>query len=564
MHPREYLADCPAGTISTEEEEKKYYHADIVCDFVSQTNILYFAFPWYTLCMKKFILSCILLTSAFSYPVFADEGRGLSLGETLTMYFTEIFPTLTPDISNVTVKYSGIGTRTALRWALQRGIYYEMLPNSAAELRPDEPMTDKSFSQLLRRHFWTRITADDSPLTADDYERFMASIRTSYVYRILRLINTPEENTSTTPVSPESKLAQSDNYYVLENIYNLLQQNYLRGDKFNQTNLIYGAAEWLVNELGDPHTKFFRPDASTDFRNSLDSNIVGIGVIIDIDALGSLTITDIIRHSPAEKAGLAPGDKIIKIDGIVVSTTDGIIDDIARLRWQRETQVEVTVQSGKITKTVAIMREIIHVEQVETEELSDSYRIIFWEVDFGTDIIMESALQGFISSGKKRLILDLRNNPGGSMAETRSILNYFIDKWNPLVILQYPKLEVVNYALSPALADWTRYEIVILINGDTASAAEIIAATIREYFPKNTVIIGETSYGKWTVQELVSFDDKSLLKYTIARWLIPRTRLSIDGTGIIPDKKVIFDRQYWRTKRIDTQLLAAQQYEFSN
>jgi carboxyl-terminal processing protease len=513
--------------------------------------------------MKKlFILSTILIW--FLTPASFAEEQPLTLGETLTMYFTEIFPILTPEISNVTVKYSGIGTRSGLRGALQRGIYYEMLPNTAATLRPDEPMSDRAFSQLLRHHFWTRIASDDSLLTPDDYERFMVSIRTSFAYRVFRLLNTPEENTAPVSVSPESKLSQADNYYLLENIYNLLQQNYLRGEKFNQAELIYGAAEWLVNELGDQHTKFFRPDASTDFKNSLDGNIVGIGVIIDIDATGSLTITDVIRHSPAEKAGLSSGDKIIKIDGIAVSTENGIIDDIARLRWQAQTQVEVTVQSGKVIKTVAIVREIIHVEQVETEELTDSYRIIFWEVATGTDIIMEGALQGFLSSGKKRLILDLRNNPGGSLAETRSILNYWIDKWNPLVVLKYPKLEVLNYALNDSLTDWTKYEIVILINGDTASAAEIIAATIREYYPRNSVIIGDTSYGKWTVQELVSFDDKSLLKYTIAEWLIPRTRKSINKVGIVPDKKVVFDRQHWRTKKIDTQLLAAQQYNFSN
>lgn len=513
--------------------------------------------------MKKlFILSTILIW--FLTPTSFAEEQPLTLGETLTMYFTEIFPTLTPEISNVTVKYSGIGTRSGLRGALQRGIYYEMLPNTAATLRPDEPMSDRAFSQLLRHHFGTRIASDDSLLTPDDYERFMVSIRTSFAYRVFRLLNTPEENTAPVSVSPESKLSQADNYYLLENIYNLLQQNYLRGEKFNQAELIYGAAEWLVNELGDQHTKFFRPDASTDFKNSLDGNIVGIGVIIDIDATGSLNITDVIRHSPAEKSGLSSGDKIIKIDGIAVSTENGIVDDIARLRWQPQTQVEVTVQSGKVIKTVAIVREIIHVEQVETEELTDSYRIIFWEVATGTDIIMEGALQGFLSSGKKRLILDLRNNPGGSLAETRSILNYWIDKWNPLVVLKYPKLEVLNYALNDPLTDWTKYEIVILINGDTASAAEIIAATLREYYPRNSVIIGDTSYGKGTVQELVSFDDKSLLKYTIAEWLIPRTRKSINKVGIVPDKKVVFDRQHWRTKKIDTQLLAAEQYNFSN
>lgn len=177
---------------------------------------------------------------------------------------------------------------------------------------------------------------------------------------------------------------------------------------------------------------------------------------------------------------------------------------------------------------------------------------------------MKDALEAFLKSGKKRLILDLRDNPGGSMVETRNILNFFIDQGNPLVVLKYPKLEVTNYATERAMTDWSQYEIVILINGDSASAAEIITSSLREYFPRNVVVIGETSYGKGTVQELISFDDKSLLKYTIAEWLTPRNKMSIDKVGITPDKRIVFDRQYWRTKRIDTQLLGAETYEFKN
>lgn len=149
------------------------------------------------------------------------------------------------------------------------------------------------------------------------------------------------------------------------------------------------------------------------------------------------------------------------------------------------------------------------------------------------------------------------------MAETRSILNFFIDRGNPLIVLQYPKMEVVNQAQERSLADWNQYEIIMLVNGDTASAAEIIAISLREYFPNNSVIIGETTYGKGTVQELVSFDDKSLLKYTIARWLSPRNRKSIDRVGITPDKTALFDRNLWKTKRIDTQVLAAERYVFT-
>lgn len=126
---------------------------------------------------------------------------------------------------------------------------------------------------------------------------------------------------------------------------------------------------------------------------------------------------------------------------------------------------------------------------VETEVLSNSFRITFGEVAFGSDGLFRAALEEFLESGKKRLILDLRNNPGGSMAETRSILNFFIDKSNPLIILQYPKVKVTNYATDNAMTDWSKYEIIILVNRDTASAAEIIASTLREYFPIGSRII---------------------------------------------------------------------------
>jgi len=194
--------------------------------------------------MKKIILSLLLSLSFLGNSVFAAEDRVLTLGETLNLYFTEIFPNLTPEIADVTVKYGGIGNRSGLRGALQRAIYYDMLPNSAAILRPDEPMSDRAFSQLLRRHFGTRVTADESSLTFADYERFMVTIRLSFAYRLLGLMNTPEENTPPAQMPASgSKLSQSNNYYLLENVYSILQENYLRGEKFNETELIYGAAE---------------------------------------------------------------------------------------------------------------------------------------------------------------------------------------------------------------------------------------------------------------------------------------------------------------------------------
>ncbi|MCB9806922.1 hypothetical protein H6768_03435 [Candidatus Peribacteria bacterium] len=169
----------------------------------------------------------------------------MTVGETLTMYFTEIFPHLTTDINNVVIKYSGVGNRSGLRSALQKAIYYGMLPNSAVNLDPDRPMSDRAFSQLLRRHFGVKTASDDSLLTLEDYNRFMSTIRLSFSYRLLQLLNTPDDSSapSVEVTSPDSQLTHANNYYLLENIYSILQDSYLRGDQFNQADLIYGAAE---------------------------------------------------------------------------------------------------------------------------------------------------------------------------------------------------------------------------------------------------------------------------------------------------------------------------------
>lgn len=168
----------------------------------------------------------------------------MTVGETLTMYFSELFPNIVPEITNVTLKYSGIGNRNGLRVALQKGIYYGMLPNSAVDLNPDREMTDRAFSQLLRRHFGVRMASDDSVMTQSDYDTFMATIRLSFAYRLLHLMNTPEETITQTESVPESsKLSNANNYYLLERIYSILQESYLKGEKFNESELIYGAAE---------------------------------------------------------------------------------------------------------------------------------------------------------------------------------------------------------------------------------------------------------------------------------------------------------------------------------
>jgi carboxyl-terminal processing protease len=147
------------------------------------------------------------------------------------------------------------------------------------------------------------------------------------------------------------------------------------------------------------------------------------------------------------------------------------------------------------------------------------------------------------------------------MLETRNILNFFIDKGSPLVTLKYKTKQNTYSATMPQMTDWSRYEIIVLVNKNTASAAEVIVAVLREYMMSNLVVIGERTYGKGVVQELLSFDDNSLLKYTVAEWITPK-KLSINKVGIKPDIVLSLDINAWKKNKIDTQLVAAEKYVF--
>lgn len=232
--------------------------------------------------MKKLILALFLFSVS---GVFAAP-KNLTIGETLTLYFNEIFPDESEEIRSIMVNYGDIGGRTGLRSALQRGIYYGMLPNTSAYLKPDTIMTDRAFVLLLKRHFGVKFSSDFSPLTTEDYEKYMTDIRLSYVYSFLQAINANTLDTVIQPALPAPHVSEAEKYHILDDVYSTLRQNHLNNATLSDKDLLYGAAEGMTDAVGDPYTKFFRPDASTDFHQSLEGKIAGIGVIIDVDASG--------------------------------------------------------------------------------------------------------------------------------------------------------------------------------------------------------------------------------------------------------------------------------------
>lgn len=212
----------------------------------------------------------------------------------------------------------------------------------------------------------------------------MKSIRMSFVYKLLQEINASPSGTKTsiTEIPAVSRLSATKEYYILDEVYTTLKDNHLSADTLSDKDLIYGAAQGIAAGTGDEYTQYFPPESSHTFQQSLEGKIAGIGVLLDTESKDGLTIKEVITKSPAEKAGLQPQDKIIKIDGMTVDTSNGIEDEILRLRGKEKTSVVVTYISNNQTKSVTIIRAIISISLAEIKDLTNAQLLTYREVAF--------------------------------------------------------------------------------------------------------------------------------------------------------------------------------------
>lgn len=190
--------------------------------------------------MKKILISfCILFSTGFALA------QDLTIGDTLTIYFSELFPVVYTSHNDVVLKYTDIGSnKPGLRSALQRGVYYGMAANTSSPINPDNLMKDKVFAALLKQHFGVKISTDDSYLTFNDYQNFMKSIRMSFAYTLLQKINaSSSQKTSITDIPDVSRLGSTKKYYILDEVYSTLKDNHLNASTLSDDDLIYGAAE---------------------------------------------------------------------------------------------------------------------------------------------------------------------------------------------------------------------------------------------------------------------------------------------------------------------------------
>ncbi len=321
-------------------------------------------------------------------------------------------------------------------------------------------------------------------------------------------------------------------------VFNEIESVYVDIQEVEDRNQVYGSIKGLVESLDDPHSAFMTPEETKEFNDGLNGELEGIGAELTLRD-GKLVIVSPLRNTPAERAGIQPGDHIFLVDDAPTSEMT-LFEAIMNIRGEPGTDVILTlIREGETEPfDVTITRQRINVPSVELSfQENNGLTVADLEVSqFGEDTVSEfnKAVQQVLLEEADALILDLRLNGGGFLDASVDMLGEFFDEKMRAVIVKYRNRE--NEVLyTDGKGRLTEIPVVVLINEGSASASEIMAGALQDH--ERATIVGEQSFGKGSVQELKALKDGSSLRLTIAKWFTPLDR-SIDEVGVTPDQVI--------------------------
>lgn len=316
---------------------------------------------------------------------------------------------------------------------------------------------------------------------------------------------------------------------IFTDVLTTIQNTYV--DEVPADKLIYGAIEGMLQTL-DPHSAFMPPDVYKEMQVDTSGQFGGLGIEITMKD-GVLTVVAPIEDTPASRAGIQPEDKIIAIDG--VTTKDlSLGEAVKKMRGPKGTKVTITVMRNgwKGPQDFTLEREIIKVKSVKSKLFDGDIgyvRIQQFQERTGEDL--KAALKELEKNRLQGLILDLRNNPGGLLDQAIEVGDQFLD--DGLIVFTKGRLPNSRQEFRARSEGYDRkYPIVVLVNGGSASASEIVAGALQDH--RRAILMGTPTFGKGSVQTIIPLKDGSALRLTTAKYYTPNGR-SIQATGITPD-----------------------------
>ncbi|OGI64549.1 hypothetical protein A3H53_02615 [Candidatus Nomurabacteria bacterium RIFCSPLOWO2_02_FULL_40_10] len=347
----------------------------------------------------------------------------------------------------------------------------------------------------------------------------------------------PEIEKVTDLSNKETQVATDADFSPFWKVWNTINEKYPKAEEITDQDRVYGAISGLMDSLNDPYSVFFAPEEAKSFEDEIAGNFSGVGMEVGIkDKI--LTVIAPLKDTPAYRANIKPGDKILKIDEKVTSSL-GIEEAIKLIRGEIGTSVALTIfrEGEKNPKEIKIVRGIINIPTLDIELRTDSVFVIkLYSFSANSTNLFRNALKQFSESKTNKLLLDLRGNPGGYLDAAVDIASWFLPKGKTVVIEDYgddKKPEIFRSKGYDVFNENLKF--VILIDNGSASASEIVAGAMQDH--GKAKLVGAKSFGKGSVQEPIKITPDTLLKITVAKWLTPNGNL-IEKKGLTPDYPV--------------------------
>ena len=318
---------------------------------------------------------------------------------------------------------------------------------------------------------------------------------------------------------------------AFSNILSIVKKNYV--EDVETKTLVNGAINGMLTSL-DPHSAYLTPELYKDLQSDTQGRFGGLGIEITVKG-GILTVVSPIEDTPAAKAGIKPGDQIFKIEDEFTKDMS-LVDAVKKMRGLRGTKINLTIRREGANELIdfTLVRDVIRVQSVRSRTLEPGYGYVrLAQFQERSDRDLQRALEKIVAekSGLKGLVLDLRNNPGGLLTQAVRVSDMFLD--SGLIVYTEGRIEAQKQKYFAQKDNTSQeYPIVVLVNGGSASASEIVAGALQDH--KRAVVLGTKTFGKGSVQTILPLDDNSALRLTTARYFTPKGR-SIQATGIVPD-----------------------------
>ena len=356
----------------------------------------------------------------------------------------------------------------------------------------------------------------------------------------------------------KEKIKEEETYKNIElfiDAMRIVEQDYVKEVK--EKDLIYGALKGMLMSL-DPYSAFLEPEIKKELQIETKGEFEGVGMEITLKD-GIITVVSPIEDTPAWKAGVKAGDRIIKING---ESTKGMttLEAAKKLRGKKGTKVKISIMRKNVPKLIEIeiIRDVIKVKSVKSKEFGNIGYTRITEFQERTPVDLEKVLKKFNKENKKGLIIDLRNNPGGLLTSAIEVSELFLPKGKLIVYTEGRRKEDKSIFRSRKKPVWKK-PVVLLVNEGSASASEIVFGALKDNYEEFSSV-GKKTFGKGSVQNLIPLSDGSALKLTIAHYYTP-SGVCIEGKGIKPDYivKLPEDKQIIPTAKEDTQFQKAKE-----